>query len=62
MLVNRLEEANQANFTRGQADYRLLLISLLLENYTVTKEIAIDNEILVLRRGKKKYFIGKIGL
>ena len=32
------------------------------ENYTVTKEIAIDNEILVLRRGKKKYFIGKIGL
>ena len=32
------------------------------ENYTVTKEIAIDNEILVLRRGKKKYFIGKIEL
>ena len=32
------------------------------ENYIVTKEIAIDNEILVLRRGKKKYFIGKIGL
>ena len=30
------------------------------ENYTVTKEIAIDNEILVLKRGKKKYFIGKI--
>lgn len=30
------------------------------ENYIVTKEIAIDNEILVLRRGKKKYFIGKI--
>ena len=32
------------------------------ENYIVTKEIAIDNEILVLRRGKKKYFIGKIEL
>ena len=32
------------------------------ENYIVTKEIAIDNEILVLRRGKKKYFIGKIKL
>ncbi len=32
------------------------------ENYIVTKEIAIDNEILVLRKGKKKYFIGKIGL
>ena len=32
------------------------------ENYTVTKTLAIDNEILVLRRGKKKYFIGKIGL
>ena len=38
MLVNRLEEAKQANFTRGQADYCLLLISLLLENYTVTKD------------------------
>ncbi len=38
MLVNRLKEAKQANFTRGQADYRLLLISLLLENYTVTKD------------------------
>ena len=32
------------------------------ENYTVTKDIAIDKEILVLRRGKKKYFIGKIKL
>ena len=32
------------------------------EKYTVTKEIAIDNEILVLRRGKKKYFIGTIKL
>ena len=30
------------------------------ENYIVTKDIAIDKEILVLRRGKKKYFIGKI--
>ena len=30
------------------------------ENYNVTKELAIDNEILVVRRGKKKYFIGKI--
>ena len=38
MLVNRLEETKQANFTRGQADYRLLLISLLLENYIVTKD------------------------
>ena len=28
------------------------------ENYIVNKEIAIDNEILVVRRGKKKYFIG----
>ena len=32
------------------------------ENYTVTKDIAIESEILVLRRGKKKYFIGKIEL
>ena len=37
MLIERLEEAKLANFTRGQADYRLLLISLLLENYSVTK-------------------------
>ena len=29
------------------------------ESYLVDKEIAIDNEILVVRRGKKKYFIGK---
>ncbi len=29
------------------------------ENFLVTREIAIDKEILVLRRGKKKYFIGK---
>ena len=29
-------------------------------DYIVTKKIAIDNEILVLKRGKKKYFIGKI--
>ena len=32
------------------------------ENYKVTKDIAIDGKILVLRRGKKKYFIGKIKL
>ena len=31
------------------------------ENCTINKEKAIDNEILVVRRGKKKYFIGKIG-
>lgn len=30
------------------------------ENYIINKDIAIDNEILVVRRGKKKYFIGKI--
>ena len=30
------------------------------ENYIITKDTAIDNDILVLRRGKKKYFIGKI--
>lgn len=30
------------------------------ENYNVTRNLAIDNEILVVRRGKKKYFIGKI--
>lgn len=30
------------------------------ENYIVTSKIAIENEILVLRRGKKKYFIGTI--
>ena len=38
MLIQRLEEAKLANFTRGQADYRLLLISLLLENYATTQE------------------------
>ena len=38
MLVKRLEEAKLANFTRGQADYHLLLISLLLENYQATKD------------------------
>ena len=37
MLIQRLEEAKLANFTRGQADYHLLLISLLLENYAATK-------------------------
>ena len=30
------------------------------ENYIINKDIAIDNEILVVRRGKKKYFIGRI--
>lgn len=30
------------------------------ENYNITKDIAIDNEVLVLKRGKKKYFIGKV--
>ena len=29
------------------------------EDFEVTRAIAIDNEILVVRRGKKKYFIGK---
>ena len=38
MLIERLEEAKLANFTRGQADYRLLLISLLLENYVTSKD------------------------
>ena len=38
MLIQQLEEAKLANFTRGQADYRLLLISLLLENYAATKD------------------------
>lgn len=27
---------------------------------TITKEIAIENEILIVKRGKKKYFVGKI--
>jgi len=30
------------------------------ENFAITKNIAIDNEVLVLKRGKKKYFIGKV--
>ena len=30
------------------------------ENFIVTKEMAIDNELLVIRRGKKKYFVGNI--
>lgn len=30
------------------------------ENYIVNDKLAIDNEILVLKRGKKKYFIGTI--
>ncbi len=30
------------------------------ENYNINKDIAIDGEILVLKRGKKKYFIGKV--
>lgn len=29
-------------------------------DYNITKKLAIDSEILVVRRGKKKYFIGKI--
>ena len=29
------------------------------ENQIITKDIAIDNEILVIRRGKKKYYLGK---
>ena len=28
--------------------------------YTINKKDAIDGEVLVIRRGKKKYFIGKI--
>lgn len=31
------------------------------EDYTIDSDLAIDNEVLVLRRGKKKYFIGKLG-
>ena len=30
------------------------------ENYIITKELAIEKEVLVVKRGKKKYFIGKI--
>lgn len=30
------------------------------ENFIITKDIAIENEVLVVKRGKKKYFIGKI--
>ena len=30
------------------------------ETFTINKNIAIDGEILVVRRGKKKYYIGKI--
>ena len=30
------------------------------ENYIVNKDIAIEGEILVIKRGKKKYFIGEI--
>lgn len=30
------------------------------ENYIITKDIAIEKEILVIKRGKKKYYIGKI--
>lgn len=30
------------------------------ENYIITKDIAIEDELLVIKRGKKKYFIGKI--
>lgn len=31
------------------------------EEYKISKKKAIDGEIIVLKRGKKKYFIGKIG-
>ncbi len=31
------------------------------ENYVVKCDMAIDGDIVVLRRGKKKYFVGKIG-
>ena len=30
------------------------------ENYIITKDLAIEKEVLVVKRGKKKYFIGKI--
>ena len=30
------------------------------ENYIITKDIAIEDELLVIKRGKKKYYIGKI--
>ena len=30
------------------------------ESYIITKDLAIENEILVVKRGKKKYFIGKL--
>lgn len=39
MLVNRLKDAKAANFTRGQADYHLLLISLLLEHFSITQDV-----------------------
>ena len=29
------------------------------ENMVISKDIAIDNEIIIIRRGKKKYFVGK---
>ena len=30
------------------------------ESMLITRDIAIDNEVLVIRRGKKKYYLGKI--
>ena len=30
------------------------------ENYLINEDIAIDNKIVVIRRGKKKYYLGTI--
>ncbi|MBR3198572.1 MAG: tyrosine--tRNA ligase [Bacilli bacterium] len=66
-IINMLVNANIASSKREAREFvnagsiTINEEKITDENHIITKSIAIDNEILVVRRGKKKYFIGKIG-
>lgn len=65
-IVDMLVEANIASSKREAREFinagsiTINEEKITDENYNITKDITIDNEILVVKRGKKKYFIGKI--
>ena len=65
-IVNLLTESKIASSKREAREFinagsiTINEEKITTEDYLITKEKAIDNEILVVRRGKKKYFIGRI--
>ncbi len=65
-IVDMLVEANIASSKREAREFinagsiTINEEKITDENYNITKDITIDNEILVVKRGKKKYFIGKV--